>query len=90
MAKKQKKQKKSGTKKKREKKYVAPEKQVAADEDYAASGTMGGMVSGFRRAVGASSDEEIKKRKNRWVDHIWTIVLLLAAVGILVWRFGGE
>ena len=46
-------------------------------------GAMGGMVTGFRRAIGVE-----KKKKKTWVDYTWTILLLLAIGGILFWRFG--
>jgi hypothetical protein len=46
---------------------------------------MGGMVGGFRRAVRGRSD----KRPRSAVDTAITVVLVLAAVAILVWRFGG-
>ncbi|MEM9070834.1 MAG: hypothetical protein AAGE52_20160 [Myxococcota bacterium] len=82
MAKKKKKQKKSGTSKKRAKRYQGPAKGTGPDET-AGSGAMQGMVSGFRRAVGVETE-----KKKTWVDHVWTILLLLAVAGILFWRFG--
>ncbi|HJL00313.1 MAG TPA: hypothetical protein RMH85_00130 [Polyangiaceae bacterium LLY-WYZ-15_(1-7)] len=83
-----KRQSKSGAKKRRKKKYKGPRDAMPSDggsggEDYGSSGAMGGMVTGFRRAIGVE-----KKKKKTWVDYTWTILLLLAIGGILFWRFG--
>ena len=77
-----KKQQKSGSKKKRKKQY-RPEKDDDSTEN-ASGGAMQGMVSGFRRAVGV----ETSKKQKTWLDHAWTLLLLLAVAGILFWKFG--
>ncbi len=84
MAKKQKKQKKSGSKKKRNKRYQGPAKGTGPDET-GGGGAMQGMVSGFKRAVGVETS-----KKKTWVDHLWTLLLLLAVAAILFWRFGRD
>lgn len=84
MAKKQKKQRKSGTPKKRAKRYQGPAKGTGPDEA-AGGGAMQGMVSGFKRAVGVETS-----KKKTWVDHLWTVLLLLAVAAILFWRFGRD
>lgn len=74
-----KRQKKSGAGKKRSKKYT--QDKGMTDDDYEASGAMASMVGGFRRAVGVE-----KPKKKNWKDYLWTILLLLAVLGIIGWQ----
>lgn len=74
-----KRQSKSGAGKKRAKKYSQNKSET--DDDYEASGAMASMVGGFRRAVGVE-----KPKKKDWKDYLWTIVLVLAVLGIVGWQ----
>jgi len=78
-SKRQKRQKKSGASKKRAKGYRAGE---SKEDDYESDGAMSSMVGGFKRAVGVSTP-----KKRRAADHVWTILLLVAVVGLVAWRF---
>ncbi len=78
------KQKKSGTSKKRQKSYAGPSRGTGPDTSEG-EGAMRSMVSGCKRAVGVE-----KKKRKTWVDHIWTILLLIAVAGILYWKFGRD
>jgi hypothetical protein len=88
-SKQQKRQAKSGASKRREKRYVPPEKRENAEQEApdheSGGGAMQSLTSGFKRAVGVET-----KKKKTWVDHIWTILLLLAIAAVLMWRFGGS
>jgi hypothetical protein len=44
---------------------------------------MGGMVSGFRRAVGS----EESKGEGKGSSLVWTAVLVTAALAIVAWNF---
>ena len=79
-----KKRSKSGAKKKRQKKYKGPVEQRPTAEE-PGGGAMQNMVSGFKRAVGT----ETKKQKT-WLDHMWTVLLILAVGAVLFWRFGRD
>ena len=99
-----KRQKKSGASKKRQKKYRPKDKTAAPsgpetggggggsapriEDEYGSTGAMGNMLGGFRRAVGVAGEDEKKRRKNPWLDHVWTALLILAVGAILFWRFG--
>lgn len=78
-SKRQKRQKKSGASKKRKKAYRATERE---SDDYESSGAMASMVGGFKRAVGVSTP-----KKRGALDHLWTLVLLIAVVALIAWRF---
>jgi len=84
-----KKQSKSGAKKKRKKKYAGPvhERPTGGDDESDdGGGAMQGMVKGFRSAVGVESKKQEKKKG--WMDHAWTILLILAVGAVLFYRFG--
>jgi len=72
-------QSKSGTKRKRAK-GASPKGE--GEERYEIEGAMSSMVGGFRRAVGVQSP-----KRRSWLDHAWTILLVAAVVGVLVYRF---
>ena len=88
-SKQQKRQAKSGASKRREKRYVPREQREAAAQEApdheSGGGAMQGLTSGFKRAVGVETG-----KKKTWVDHVWTVLLLLAIVAVLLWRFGGS
>ena len=73
-------QKKSASRKKRSKKG-SPHK---AAESSQATGVMGGMIQGFRRAVGTGEKTEEKKGGS---GLLWTAVLVVVAAGFLAWNF---
>ncbi|MEZ4247462.1 MAG: hypothetical protein R3B99_04390 [Polyangiales bacterium] len=89
-SKQQKRQAKSGASKRRSKRYVAPERrdeiqtEASSDDEYT-GGAMQSLTSGFKRAVGVET-----KKKKTWVDHVWTVLLLLAIAAVLFWRFGSN
>lgn len=78
-----KRQSKSGTKRKRSKGYGGAREDRDDLDEIRSSGALGSMVGGFRRAVGVDSGH----RKKTLLDYTWTLVLVLAVVGILAWRF---
>ncbi|MCA9529681.1 MAG: hypothetical protein KC543_06075 [Myxococcales bacterium] len=78
---KQKHQPKSGTKRKRRKQSHGPGQGSGQDAIHA-HGAMSGMVSGFKRAVGAPHPT----KKRNWVDAVWILVLLGFVVALIVWR----
>ena len=45
---------------------------------------MGGMIQGFRRAVGTGEKTEEKKGGS---GLLWTAVLVVVAAGFLAWNF---
>ena len=70
-------QKKSASKKKRAKKGHGPQRGAYQSQ---ASGVMGGMVQGFRRAVGAQRSKEKKGNNLLWTA---ATVALVALVGLI-------
>ncbi len=73
-------QKKSSTQKKRQKTSHGPTGSVGAGET---TGVMGGMVSGFRRAVGS----EVAKGQNKVGSLFWAALLVTGALAVLAWNF---
>ena len=77
-------QKKSASKKKRAKKGHGPQKGAYQSQ---ASGVMGGMVQGFRRAVGAQRSKSQDKKGN---NLLWTAATVALVVALLLWSFGRD
>ena len=75
-------QKKSASKKKRTKKGHGPQQGAYQNQ---ASGVMGGMVQGFRRAVGT---EKSKSKKGN--NLLWTAATIAIVVALLLWSFGRD
>lgn len=73
-------QKKSASKKKRNRSGHGPSRNTVGGQS---TGVMGGMISGFRRAVGTEEAKGERKGSNL----LWTAILVTAALAILVWNF---
>lgn len=74
-------QKKSSTKKKRGKGGHGPSRNVVGGQT---TGVMGGMVSGFRRAVRSDGD----KGEGKGSNLLWTAVLVTVVLAVVAWNFG--
>ncbi|MDH3199757.1 MAG: hypothetical protein OEM15_02580 [Myxococcales bacterium] len=73
-------QKKSASRKKRGKGGHGPSRNTVGGQS---TGVMGGMVSGFRRAVGSEEAKGERKGSNL----LWTAILVTAALAIIAWNF---
>lgn len=73
-------QKKSSSSKKRDRSGHGPSRNSIGGQT---TGVMGGMVSGFRRAVG--SEEAKGERKGG--NLLWAAILVTAALAIIAWNF---
>ena len=76
-------QKKSASRRKRAKKGHGPQRGAYQGRS---SGVMGGMVQGFRRAVGAEKSQSKKKGNNL----LWTAATVALVVAVLLWSFAGD
>jgi len=72
-------QKKSASRKKRARSGHGPSRSAIGGQT---TGVMGGMVSGFRRAVGS----EETKSTSKGSSLVWTAVLVTAALAVLAWN----
>lgn len=73
-------QKKSASSKKRGSGGHGPSRNTVGGQS---TGVMGGMISGFRRAVGA----EESKGERKGGTLLWTAILVTAALAIIAWNF---
>lgn len=73
-------QKKSASRKKRKKGGHGPSRSTVAGRN---TGVMGGMVHGFRRAVG--TEEQQSERKGS--SLLWTAVLVTVTLAVIGWSF---
>jgi len=73
-------QKKSSSSKKRDRSGHGPSRNSIGGQT---TGVMGGMISGFRRAVG--SEEAKGERKGGTL--LWAAILVTAALAIVAWNF---
>ncbi|MEM7135560.1 MAG: hypothetical protein AAF436_01035 [Myxococcota bacterium] len=73
-------QKKSATKKKRNKSGHGPSRNAVGGQT---TGVMGGMVHGFRRAVGSEED----KGSSKGSSLLWTAVLVTVTLAVVAWNF---
>ncbi len=79
---------KSGAKKKRAKRRGG-HRSTSDEGPIEASGTMAGLTRGFRRVAGVEgADGDARSAKDRWTGRALSVFFLLAAAGILWWRFG--
>ena len=74
-------QKKSATRAKRNRSGRGPSRSAIGGQS---TGVMGGMVSGFRRAVGTA---EPGRGQRKGGSLLWTAVLVTAALAIFAWSF---
>lgn len=72
-------QKKSSSTKRRDRSGHGPSRNAIGGQT---TGVMGGMISGFRRAVGS---EEAKGQKGGTL--LWAALLVTAALAIVAWNF---
>ncbi|MEM8606304.1 MAG: hypothetical protein AAGF92_04335 [Myxococcota bacterium] len=73
-------QKKSATRKKRKKSGHGPSRSAVGGQT---TGVMGGMVHGFRRAVGSEENKSESKGSNL----LWTAVLVTVVLAVVAWNF---
>ena len=71
-------QKKSASRKKRKKGGHGPSRTVVGGQT---TGVMGGMVHGFRRAVGTEED----KRESKGSSVLWTAILVTVVLAVIGW-----
>lgn len=74
-------QKKSASRKKRKKGGHGPSRNTIGGQN---TGVMGGMVHGFRRAVGSEEDKSEGKSGS---TLLWTAVLVTVALAVVAWNF---
>ena len=85
----QKRQPKSGAKKKRSKRRRSGQRGGGGEGPIEASGTLAGLARSFRRVAGVEGAEgDARNAKDRWTGRAMSVFFLLAAAGILWWRFG--
>lgn len=83
-----KRQPKSGAKKKRRKRRSGTPG-AASEGPIEASGTMAGLTRSFRRVAGVEGAQgDPRSARDRWTGRAMSVFFLLAAAGILWWRFG--
>lgn len=73
-------QKKSASRKKRARGGHGPTRSAIGGQS---TGLMGGMISGFRRAVGS----EEAKGEGKGGNLFWAAILVTAALAIVAWNF---